>query len=216
MLAALLLVAVASPCPAGVLRGVVRVPAAPVRPAAVTSAYGGRAGALPGAHRPERGSVADAVLYIERLSAGADSALEMPGRSALAQEGQAFVPRVIAVPVGGLVDFPNHDPIFHNVFSLSPPRRFDLGKYPRGQSRTVRFDRPGLVNVYCDIHSNMEAFILVVPNRAFARPGPDGAFALPPLPAGRYVLRAWHPDLPEQVLTVDVPATGDVSVAVGF
>jgi hypothetical protein len=114
------------------------------------------------------------------------------------------------------VDFPNLDPIYHNVFSLSPVRRFDLGKYPRGHSRQVTFPKPGLVNVYCDIHSDMEAFILVLPNHAFARPTRAGEFTLPDLPAGRYILKAWHPDLGERSETVEVPATGDVTADVEF
>ncbi len=214
---ALALVYAATPAAAGVIRGAIRVPSPGLASLAAPSPYPGRASALPSARRPERGRIGDAVLYVERIPAAVDSALPAPvARASLAQENQAFVPRVVAVPLGASVDFPNHDPIFHNVFSLSPTRRFDLGKYPRGQSRTVRFTRPGLVNVYCDIHSNMEAFILIVPNRAFAQPAHDGSFALPPLPAGRYVLHAWHPDLREVVRAVDVPASGDVTVAVDF
>ncbi len=217
VLLALLIATAAVPAHAGAVRGVVRVPVLAERAEADPPAYPGRASAMPMAHEPERGRVTDAVLYLERIEPAADSALAAGAdRPVLAQEGQAFVPRVIAVPVGGCVDFPNRDPIYHNVFSLSPARRFDLGRYPRGQSRTVCFPKAGLVNVYCEIHSNMEAFILVVPNHAFTRPAQDGSFALEGVPPGHYVLHAWHPDLREVVKPVDVPESGDARLEVAF
>ncbi|HXJ71107.1 MAG TPA: carboxypeptidase regulatory-like domain-containing protein, partial [Verrucomicrobiae bacterium] len=127
-----------------------------------------------------------------------------------------FDPRVVVVPVGGTVDFPNLDPIYHNVFSVSPPRRFDLGKYPRGQSRSITFRKSGQVNVFCDIHSDMAGFILVVPDRHWTRPAADGSYSLPDLPAGRCRLRAWHPDFPARVFEVEVPASGDVTLDVSL
>jgi hypothetical protein len=151
------------------------------------------------------------VIWVESVPAGADP--HSPGPPPrLAQKDQSFVPRVLPVAVGTAVEFPNLDAIFHNVFSLSPVKRFDLGKYPRGQSRRVTFDRPGLVNVYCEIHSDMEGFILILPNHAFTQPDEAGAFRLPPLPAGRYVIRMWHPDRPEIRREVTVPAGGSVTV----
>ena len=95
-------------------------------------------------------------------------------------------------------------------------RRFDLGKYPQGESRTVRFPKAGLVNVYCDIHSDMAAFILVVPNRAFARPRPDGTWQLPDLPPGRYALCWWHPDFRPGRREVELGGHDDVVVDVEF
>src|SRR2546428_652282 len=97
-----------------------------------------------------------------------------------------------------------------------PARRFDLGKYPRGSSRRVDFRKPGLVNVYCEIHSNMEAFVLVLPNHAFTRPSATGEYALPDLPAGSYQLHVWHPDLGTQTTTIEVPPTGDVLQSVNY
>jgi hypothetical protein len=108
------------------------------------------------------------------------------------------------------------DPIYHNVFSPSPLKRFDLGKYPRGESRAVTFNRPGVVNVFCDIHSDMEAFVLVLPHHAFTQPDADGRYALPALPPGHYVVRAWHPDLQEIRREVDVPESGDLQVDLSF
>ena len=96
------------------------------------------------------------------------------------------------MPVGSTVSFPNSDPIFHNVFSLSKVKAFDLGYYPAGQTRTVRFDRAGIVQVFCHLHSNMSAAIVVVPNAWSTRPDRDGAYALRSIPRGRYRLIVWH------------------------
>ena len=182
------------------------------------NAYPGRAGSMPGMHASPRGLASDAVVYVDHVPPGADSALAAAATPMprLAQKDQSFVPRVLAIAVGTRVDFPNQDPIYHNVFSLSAARRFDLGKYPRGSSRQVLFSKPGLVNVYCDIHSEMEAFVLVLPHHGFARPSPSGEFTLPELPAGRYVLHAWHPDLGEQTVTLDVPEVGEITASLAF
>ena len=199
----------------GVIRGTVRVPAAPAA-ASSSNPYPGQAGSMAGVHGAGRGLARDAVVYVERVPGGADSTLPAGAIPKLSQKGQAFVPRVLAVGVGGSVDFPNLDPIFHNAFSLSPVRRFDLGKYPRGQSKRVRFPRTGLVNVFCDIHSDMAAFILVLPHRAFAQPDDEGRWALPALPPGRYTLHAWHPDLRELTREIELPAHGGLTVALDF
>jgi plastocyanin len=159
------------------------------------------------------------VVYVDHVPARAESALAAATTTTmprLAQRGQSFVPRVLAIAAGTRVDFPNQDPIYHNVFSLSPARRFDLGKYPRGSSRQVIFPKPGLVNVYCDIHKDMEAFVLVLPHHGFARPSASGDYKLPDLPAGSYLVRAWHPDLGERATTVNVPKTGDVTADLSF
>ena len=216
VLAALALALISAPASAGTIRGTLRVgsPPAVVVPG---NAYPGRANSMAHAHEVVRGLVTDAVVFIDKIPAAVDSTLPAPpGAHVLAQKGQAFVPRVVAISAGSAVDFPNEDPIYHNVFSPSPARRFDLGKYPRGQSRRVTFPRHGLVNVFCDIHSNMEAFILVLSSRAFTRPAEDGAFELPPLPPGRYVLRAWHPDFREIQRDVVVPDEGDVTADLSF
>jgi plastocyanin len=209
-----LLLALAAPAGAVVLRGRVTVPPAPPAEARFKP-YAGRASSLPSPERAPRGLVTDTVIYVD--SSAAEPASPPPAEHPqLAQKGQAFDPRVVVVSVGGTVDFPNLDPIYHNVFSVSPPRRFDLGKYPRGQSRSITFPKPGQVNVFCDIHSDMAGFILVVPNPHWARPAADGRYELPDLPAGRCRLRAWHPDFPARVFEVDVPASGDVTLDVSL
>jgi len=213
---------VAAPAMAGTIRGVVRVLGmTSVNPQAM-NAYPGHAGAMPGMHPVARGRVSDTVVYVEQVTASVDSALAAAQAAArgprpqLAQKDEAFVPRVVAVAVGTSVDFPNLDPIYHNVFSFSATKRFDLGKYPRGHSKAVVFNRVGLVNVYCDIHSEREAFVKVLPNHAFTQPAADGSFELPGLPPGRYRLHAWHPDLPEIARVVELPAQGDAKVELSY
>jgi hypothetical protein len=103
-----------------------------------------------------------------------------------------FRPLVLPVLAGTTVDFPNNDNLFHNVFSYSQPREFDLGRYPRGQRRSVRFDRTGVVNVYCDIHSYMYATILVLENPFFTVPDEEGSYSIEHVPPGSYKLVFWY------------------------
>lgn len=203
----------ASPAAAGVVRGTVHVPP-PAPMAVMPSAYPGHASSLANVGPMMHGMVTDAVLWIEKVPSAADTAADDP-HPKLAQKDQCFQPRVLPIAVGTTVDFPNLDPIFHNVFSASPIKRFDLGKYPRGHSKSVTFDRVGLVNVYCDIHSHMEAFVLVLPTHAFTQPGADGSFALPRLPSGRYTLHVWHPDFHEIRREVEV-GSGDLALDLGW
>lgn len=201
----------------GVIRGVVRTPGSNHAEGSAPDPYPGRAASMPGMHEAKRGQPQDAVIYVEKLPAAAESILaRVPSSPKLAQKDQCFAPRVLPIAVGTTVGFPNLDPIFHNVFSLSPIKRFDLGKYPRGHSRSITFTKLGLVNVYCDIHSDMAAFILVLPHHAFTQPDGNGRYALPSLPQGHYVVHAWHPDLTEQRREVDVPRSGDIVLDVDF
>jgi hypothetical protein len=110
----------------------------------------------------------------------------------LDQRKETFVPPVLAVTVGSTVDFPNSDRVYHNVFSLSKPKRFDLGRYPRGQSRSVRFDQPGVVRVFCEIHSHMSAYVLVFAHRFFAAADAGGRYRLEAVPPGSYTLAVWN------------------------
>lgn len=207
LLAFLFSAALAPGVSAAVLRGTLAVPAAP--PAAHhMNAYPGHADAMASHRMAPRGAVNDAVLWIARIPAAAESALAThpAPRPKLAQKDQCFMPRVVTVAQGSAVDFPNLDPIYHNVFSVSTTRRFDLGKYPKGQSRSVTFQKAGVVNVYCDIHSDMAAFVIVTPNRAATQPSADGEWTLPDLPPGRYVLHVWHPDFGAFERDVDLAA----------
>ena len=127
-----------------------------------------------------------------------------PMRVAIRQVNESFTPRVVAVTIGSEVEFPNDDPIYHNVFSLSRAKNFNLGRYPRGESRRVRFDRPGVVRVFCDIHSHMSATVMVFDHPWFAVPSDDGRFELPPMPAGDRQVTAWHERLGDTTLRLRV------------
>jgi plastocyanin len=181
--------------PAGDLTGrVVLAPSGTSTAAAAPNPYPGMLGSLP----PARGGAAaenvrDVVVSVH----GVPAAAGRPARSerpTLTQKDQSFQPRVLGVPVGGSVEFPNLDPIFHNVFSYSKAKRFDLGKYGQGKSESVTFDKPGLVKVFCEIHSNMSAYIYVVDSPYVIQPDARGEFAFPGLPNGTYELQMWHPE----------------------
>ena len=137
----------------------------------------------------------------------------MPVRMAIRQVNESFTPRVVAVTIGSEVEFPNDDPIYHNVFSLSRAKNFNLGRYPKGDTRRVRFDRPGVVKVFCEIHSHMSATVMVFDHPWFAVPAEDGTFELPPVPAGDRQITAWHERLGDTTLSLRViagkPAAAD-------
>ena len=131
-----------------------------------------------------------AVVYIDAAPRQAFDALPA-GRVKLDQRNQAFEPHLLAVTVGTTVDFPNDDPMFHNVMSLARGNAFDLGRYPQGRSKSVRFDTPGIVPVVCDIHAHMSAYILVFSHPFFTVTDVDGRYAIPRIPAGTYTLKVW-------------------------
>ena len=130
---------------------------------------------------------ADAVAWFPGLrGTGAPPAPRMASRD------KRFEPRVLAVPKGTTVTFPNYDKIFHNVFSLSEGARFDLGLYRNGASRTTSFETPGVVRVYCNIHPQMAAYVLVLDGSLYAQTGKDGAALLAGVPPGRQTLKVWE------------------------
>jgi plastocyanin len=110
----------------------------------------------------------------------------------MAQRDKTFQPSVLAVVAGQKVRFSNNDVVVHNVFSRSRARKFDAGKSRPGEDYTETFKKTGIVDVYCDIHEQMVATVVVVPNRAFAVTGPDGRFVLKGVPPGTYPLFAVH------------------------
>jgi plastocyanin len=149
------------------------------------------------------------VVYLETAPQAAFEA-PSPGRAVLDQRNETFVPYVLAVTVGSTVDFPNSDRVYHNVFSLSKPKRFDLGRYPRGQSRSIRFDQPGVVRVFCEIHSHMSAFVLVFAHRYFATTDADGRYRIEGVPRGDYTLAVWNDGAVRARRDVRVGTAGDV------
>src|ERR1700729_1513313 len=130
------------------------------------------------------------VVYLEGAGAGAgDSAIPV---EQVQQLDRRFMPDLVVVPVGSTVSFPNMDPIFHNIYSLSKSKTFDLGSYDKGETRKVSFPKPGIVEVYCHLHPNMQATVVVTPNRWYARPDKDGQYRIPDVPPGQYTVVAWH------------------------
>ena len=152
-----------------------------------------------------------AVVYLDPAPRAAFDVSEIP-RARMDQRNEAFVPHVLAIVAGTTVDFPNSDPTYHNVFSLSKTRRFDLGRYAAGRSKAVRFDEPGIVRVFCDIHSHMSAFILVFSHRYFAVTDEDGRYRIENVPPGTYSVVAWHESVPSDTRKISVPDSGDADL----
>lgn len=148
------------------------------------------------------------AIYLEgpNLSPGKPLHLEMK------QRDRQFEPDILLVTVGSTVSFPNADPIFHNVFSLSRVKEFDLGYYPSGQSRTLRFDKPGIAQVYCHLHPNMSGAIVIVPGAWYGQPQANGNLVFSEVPAGDYKIVAWHKSAGFLGRRIRVPETGSIDI----
>ncbi len=193
----------AAPAP-GAIEGVVRGANAPLP--RVAARYPGAGGGP--ARTVQR---IDPVVFL-RGDVG-ETALEEPGDTPLmAQDDTAFVPSLRVVPVGSTIEFPNRDSFFHNVFSYSPAARFDLGRYPRGESKSVTFDEPGVVKIYCEVHDFMRAAVVVVENPFHAVPDEEGRFRIEGVPPGTHTLVAWDADRGMVEREVTVPDGGTVRV----
>ncbi len=143
----------------------------------------------------EHGDVRSAVVYLEPTARGhivtVANIPELRG-GIIAMRGREFIPHVRIVLAGGTVAFPNQDPFSHNVFSNTDIGPFDLGLYRRGATRSATFARSGIYPIYCNIHSKMVSFVAAVPTAMVAQPDVDGRFTIRSVPAGTYVLHAWH------------------------
>jgi plastocyanin len=144
-----------------------------------------------GADRSDPGS---AVVYLEAKGRVESQGTPRPvlRQTTIAMTGREFVPHVRTILAGGSVAFPNKDPFSHNVFSNAEAGPFDLSLYRRGVSRSQTFARPGIYPIYCNIHSRMVSFVIAVPTPYVATVASDGRFMIPDVPAGSYVLHAWH------------------------
>jgi plastocyanin len=138
---------------------------------------------------PQTQELGNVVLYMEGERVPLAGA---PDTARMEQRDERFVPHVVPVVRGSTVEFPNGDDVFHNVFSLSSAKSFDLGRYPRGSSKSVTFDRSGVVQVFCHIHSDMSAVVLVLDNPLFAVPDTAGHYAIEGVPPGEYTIVGWH------------------------
>src|SRR5436305_7561359 len=134
--------------------------------------------------------VRQAVVYYEPAGGAAPRRSDAP--FAMSTHQKQFLPRILVVPRGARVRFPNEDPILHNVFSVSPGNSFDLGLYRQGAGKEERFDKAGLVRIFCNVHHSMVAYILVLDTPYYTQPGADGQFVLSGLPKGRGRLTVWH------------------------
>jgi len=151
-----------------------------------------------------------------------------PTKFVMDQRSLTFIPHILPVLVGSTVDFPNNDKVNHNVFSLSRAKKFNLGSYKAGDKKTVQFDTPGIVEVRCDVHAEMLAYILVLKNPFWGLTDDQGRFEIPEvnylkqngsqeihdLPAGNYVIKTWHEKLKTRKTLVAVPEKGPVSVQI--
>jgi hypothetical protein len=157
----------------------------PEAPAAPPPRYAGQVGEIAPADPPV------AIVYLEG-SFPVTATKPPPGTNQLLQSGMQFRPAVLPIRVGSTVKFPNGDNFYHNVFSYSKPKRFDLGRYRKDDRPPSQvFDRPGLVKLYCEIHQHMRGFILVLDTPYFTRTETNGDYVLKDLPAGKYTLKAW-------------------------
>ncbi|MDQ3350071.1 MAG: carboxypeptidase regulatory-like domain-containing protein [Acidobacteriota bacterium] len=147
------------------------------------------------------------VVYLDPAPRAAFDVREEP-RARMDQRKEMFVPHVLAIVAGTTVDFPNSDLTYHNVFSLSKTRSFDLGRYAVGRSKAVRFDRPGIVRVFCDIHSHMSAYILVFAHRYFAVTDQEGRYRIDAVPPGTYTVMTWSESAPMDSRRIVIPEAG--------
>ncbi len=132
----------------------------------------------------------------------------------LTQRNKRFEPHLLVVPVGAVVEFPNRDPFFHNVFSLFEGKRFDLGLYEAGTTRNVSFDRPGISYIFCNIHAEMSAVVIALDTPYYGMSDKKGEIVIPDVPAGDYTLKVWaETDLPQNLdaLTRQVKISSDSS-----
>lgn len=133
------------------------------------------------------------VVFLQTDATGAAAApSDTNSVFAMSQLRERFDPHVLPVLQGTRVEFPNYDDVYHNVFSLSRARTFDLGRYPTGATKSVTFDRPGVVQVFCHIHADMSGIVMVLPNAFFTAPDTAGRYVIEDVPAGEYTIVGWH------------------------
>jgi plastocyanin len=149
------------------------------------------------------------VVYLEHVPDGVAPQVRPRVPARMEQEGLSFKPHVLAVVKGTEVEFPNRDMLFHNVFSLSKTASFDLGRFAQNASKSLRFSKPGIVKVFCHIHSDMSGVIVVLDNPFFASPASDGQYVIDGIPPGDYRVIAWHERARMAAKTVRIEAGKD-------
>jgi plastocyanin len=179
--------------------------------AGMLAEHPGLAGTIQGRVRSaiSPGDLSNFVISVEDI----EGRFPVPEQPAIMdQKGLRFDPHVFVIQVGTTVEFPNSDPVSHNVFSISDAKRFNLGLYTRGAVRRLVFDKPGIVELLCNVHLEMYGYIVVVKNPYFAQTASAGTFRIDGVPAGRHRLSCWHERSRVQERTVEVPETGSVTV----
>ena len=201
-LLSLALVVAVQPIPGNPLSGAVsgRIEMKPIPPRMVVSRY-----PSPGGPLQRKIDPIPTVVFVDGPLVGAPPWPESV-RSVIAQKGLQFHPSLLVVPRNTSVSFPNEDNEFHNVFSYSRAKRFDLGRYPKGESKNVTFDKPGIVKAYCEVHPWMRAAILVLETPCYAIVSGDGSFSIEGIPAGRHELVIWNIDGGSKKVVVDITA----------
>jgi plastocyanin len=152
----------------------------------------------------------DFIVYVDQPISNSNQPPPKPMQVVIQKDG-TFKPHVLPVMVGTTVEWPNNDDIFHNVFSMSEAKPFDLGFYKSHEVKRVTFDKPGRVDIFCSIHTRMSCIVLVLENPFFAATDKNGNYEIQNLPAGTYRLKAWHERLPSQIMDVTVPVNGEIS-----
>lgn len=160
--------------------------------------------------RPAK-DLSEVVVYLE----GVEGPLP-PVTASITMERKTFEPHLVVIPVGGTVEFPNADPIFHNVFSITAPNTFDLDFYKKPETGSWTFRHPGVVKVYCNIHPQMRAVVVVRDNPYYAQADERGTFRIEGVPAGTHVLTAWHERAEPVSTRVTVPAEGSVAASISL
>ena len=155
--------------------------------------------------------VNETLVWLE--PAAGKPAPKPPVKAQMTTRGKTLIPHVLAIPVGSTVEFPNDDPISHNLFSLSPAATFDLGLYRKGAGKSEKFPVPGVINVYCNVHPTMSAVIHVMPTPYYAFADANGNYAIHDVPAGKYKLVAWNEQGGQTSTMVDVGPAGAANVA---
>jgi len=158
--------------------------------------------------------VADAAAAIVYFVPEGAARPPVAAEAEIVMRDRRFSPRTVAVAPGSSVRFPNADPIRHNVFSVSPTGRFDLGLYGTGRGRVQRFDQPGLVRIFCNVHRSMSAFVLVLDTPFHTAPESDGRFALTGLPEGPGTLHVWHPRAEAWSRALRIPMSDSLRVTI--
>jgi plastocyanin len=162
-------------------------------------------GTVKGTISAASGPVADAVVMIDTPKAPAAAGAP---HAVVTQRDKKFIPHVLTVVAGTTVDFPNQDPLLHNVVSSSPAKRFDLGMYPQGETKSVTFEAPGVVELRCNVHPEMSAFVVVHSSPYAAVTDARGVYTIGGVPAGSHPVRVWHETLAERATSVTVHPGG--------